>query len=175
MNLKQLEHVLVESSKLTNHRNFVVVGSLSVMGAVIEPPADMVMSVDVDFYLKFDPERTGEIVLQLGEGSAFEQEYGYYADPISPKVLSLPEGWESRLIPLSLQGGVVGWFLDPNDAACAKLIRGAQNDQRWIKAGLDAGILNAHIVGARLPSTTPTLEGELARANTLFKLLQASF
>jgi hypothetical protein len=174
MNLKQLEHVLVESSKLTNHRNFVVVGSLSVMGAVIEPPADMVMSVDVDFYLKFDPERIDEIALQLGEGSAFEQKHGYYADPLSPKVLSLPEGWESRLIPLPLQSGVVGWFLDPNDAACAKLIRGAQNDQRWIKAGLNSGILNAGIVLARLPSVTPTLEGELVRAKTTFKTIQAS-
>lgn len=37
MNLTDIEKLLIESSKVTNHRHFVIAGSLSILGAVIAP------------------------------------------------------------------------------------------------------------------------------------------
>lgn len=41
----------------------------------------MVVSIDVDTYLKNDPQRTGELVEALGQGSPFEDEHGYTLIP----------------------------------------------------------------------------------------------
>jgi len=108
---------------------------------VLEPPQRMVASIDLDFFLKFDPERVSDINAQLGESSAFARDKGYFAYALSPRVLSLPAGWETRLIQLPLKGGLVAWFLDPNDCACSKLIRPNANDIEWVRAGLNARIV----------------------------------
>jgi hypothetical protein len=34
----------------------------------------------------------------LGQGSPFEAEHGYYLDPVSPHVATLPAGWSERLV-----------------------------------------------------------------------------
>jgi hypothetical protein len=39
--------------------------------------------------------------------------------------------------------------LEVNDIAISKYVRSAENDYRWIEAGLDAGILNLDIIEAR--------------------------
>ena len=57
MTIEDIETLLVEAAKLSNHRNFVVAGSLSVLGAVMRPPAEMLISRDVDLYTKLDPDR----------------------------------------------------------------------------------------------------------------------
>ena len=74
-----------------------------------------------------------------------------------PHWLALPDGWQSRLAPISLAHGVVAFFIDPNDAAIGKLMRGNDNDVRWVRAGLAGGILDTDIISARgsqVPSAT---------------------
>jgi hypothetical protein len=164
MNLDALAHLLREASRATKHRHFVIVGSLSAVGASTDPPERMVQSIDVDLFPKLDPERLEEINSRVGEGSDFHIEHGYYADALSPATLSLPAQWEARLIQMPLAGGVTAWFLDPNDAAASKLVRGAQNDLEWVDAGLRAGILSAAHVSSRLRSIDNALAGEIPRA-----------
>lgn len=166
MKLEQIEAVLLAAARLTNHRNFVVVGSLSILGAVLEPPERMVASIDLDFFLKFDPERVSDINAQLGESSVFARDKGYFADALSPRVLSLPAGWETRLIQLPLKGGLVAWFLDPNDCACSKLIRANANDIDWVRAGLNARILAEATIRSRLGHMQNVMDGDVARAMT---------
>ena len=60
MNREQLHALLSEARKQVQHAEFVIVGSLAILGAVAEPPRTMVVSIDVDTYLKNDPQRTGE-------------------------------------------------------------------------------------------------------------------
>lgn len=164
MNLEQIRLILEEAAKLTNHRQFVVVGSLSALGALVHPPPRMVQSIDVDFFPKLDPERVREINSQLGEESDFARTHGYYADGISPKLLSAPAGWEARLMQVPFASGVIGWFLEPNDAAVAKLMRGAPHDLEWVRAGLRAGVLSAAVIEARISSITDCLPAEPAAA-----------
>ena len=151
MTLGDVETLLVEASRISNHRRFVIAGSLAATGAVVQPPSDMVMSRDLDFYPQLDPGRGfEEISRQLGAGSIFQQMNGFYADPISPKILALPGGWETRLAQISMAGGIVAFFVDPNDIAISKMVRGNDNDLRWVRAGLAEGILNLEIMRARL-------------------------
>ena len=98
----------------------------------------MVMSIDVDTYLKNDPQRTHELAQALGQGSVFEDEFGYYLDPVSPSLPSFPEGWQERLIPLDF-GDVKAFFVQPDDVAVSKYMRGEERDLRWLLAGLKVG------------------------------------
>ncbi len=162
MNRDQLHALLTEARKQVQHAEFVIVGSLSILGAVAEPPRTMVISIDVDTYLKNDPQRTGELVQALGQGSAFEDEFGYYLDPVSPKLPSFPQGWQDRLIPLDF-GDVKAFFVEPNDVAVSKYMRGEDRDMRWLLAGLKGGLLDLDVIERRVASA-PALDGELAAA-----------
>ncbi|MDA1117661.1 MAG: hypothetical protein O2979_06570 [Proteobacteria bacterium] len=164
MKLEAVARLLREAARATKHRHFVIVGSLAAIGASTDPPARMVQSIYVDLFPKLDPQRLEEINARVGEGSDFHVKHGYYADALPPEALSLPAQWEARLIQMPLEGGVTAWFLDPNDAAASKLIRGAQNDLEWVDAGLQAGLLSAAHIGARLRSIDNALAGEVPAA-----------
>jgi hypothetical protein len=164
MKLESVALLLREAARVIQHRHYVIVGSLAAVGASTDPPERMVQSIDVDLFPKLDPERLEEINAQIGEGSDFHATHGYYADALSPATLSLPAQWEARLMQMPLEGGVTAWFLDPNDAAASKLVRGAQNDLEWVGAGLKAGILSAGKIDERLRSIDNALPGEIPRA-----------
>lgn len=162
MNREQLHALLTEARKQVQHAEFVIVGSLAILGAVAEPPRTMVVSIDVDTYLKNDPQRTGELVQALGQGSAFEDEHGYYLDPVSPNLPSFPEGWQDRLVQIDF-GDVKAFFVEANDVAVSKYMRGEDRDMRWLLAGLKAGLIDLDVIERRVGSA-PALDGELAAA-----------
>lgn len=153
MNRDDISRLLAEAMKITNHRDYVIIGSLSVFGAVAHPPVSMTGSIDVDLYPKNYPGHAFEIAGKLGLGSDFEQTYGYYADPVSPMLPTLPEGWEQRLIRISFESGVTAWFLEPNDAGISKYVRSEPRDREWIRAGLQANILSIPTIEYRLRET----------------------
>ena len=162
MNREQLHALLTEARQQVQHAEFVIVGSLAILGAVAEPPRTMVVSIDVDTYLKNDPQRTGELVQALGQGSAFEDEHGYYLDPVSPNLPSFPEGWQDRLVQIDF-GDVKAFFVEANDVAVSKYMRGEDRDLRWLLAGLKAGLIDLDLIERRVGSA-PALDGELAAA-----------
>lgn len=166
---EQIGILLARAKDLTSHRKFVIVGSLSILGSTPTPPPDMMHSIDVDMYLRDDPGRTEEINRVLGEGSEFAEEHGYYADPVSPNLPVLPEQWESRLIPILFADGVIGYFLEPNDAAIAKYARCESRDRRWIRAGLGARIISADLVEQRMPSARFLVQAEHDRAKSALR------
>ena len=61
-----LRALLLKAKELSGHSEFVIVGSLSILGAVSVPPGAMVMSIVVGTYMKADPGRTGELCDALG-------------------------------------------------------------------------------------------------------------
>lgn len=168
MNRDDINRLLTEAMKITNHRDYVIIGSLSVLGAVAHPPISMTGSIDVDLYPKNDPGRAYEVADKLGLGSDFEQAYGYYADAVSPMLPTLPKGWEQRLIRLGFDSGVAAWFLEPNDAAISKYVRSESRDREWIRAGLQAEILSAPTIEYRFRETIMETE-ERQRATLSFE------
>ena len=153
MTRNDIHRLLVEAMRVTNHRDYVIIGSLSVLGAAPQPPQSMTQSIDVDLYPKNDPGRAGEIANALGEGSPFDEAHDYYADAVSPGLPTLPQGWDQRLIKVDFDSGVTAWFLEPNDAAISKYARSDPRDRAWIRAGLQAAILSLPTIEYRLRET----------------------
>lgn len=85
-----------------------------------------------------------------------------YLDPVSPNLPSFPEGWEDRLILIDFDD-VRAFFVDPNDVAVSKYVRGDERDMRWLREGLKSGLLNIETIERRIGSA-PTLAGELPAA-----------
>jgi Nucleotidyltransferase of unknown function (DUF6036) len=151
---EDLRRLFARARDLCGETNYVVLGSLAVLGHAGEVPPRMAASLDVDAYSKGDPSRIFELGSALGSGSPFEAEHGYYLDPISPRVATLPDGWEERLLRIQLEPDLAAWFLEPNDAAVSKYARMEPRDREWIRPGLRAGILSMAIIEARARQTT---------------------
>lgn len=149
MRREQIQQALEAARNLSNHHEFVIAGSLSVLGLLDRPPEFMSMSIDIDFYPLSDPGRASEIAQVLGEGSPFHNRYGFYLDAISPELPTLPGGWRDRLVEHRL-GEVTALFLDVNDTAVSKYARGAENDYRWLETGYDADLLNINTISGRM-------------------------
>lgn len=164
MKREDLARLFAEARRIIGETDYVVMGSLSVLGHADDVPSRMAASVDVDAFGKKDPGRIFELAKALGQGSRFEAEHGYYLDPISPRVATLPEGWEARLVRIELALDLVAWFLEPNDAAVSKYARLEPRDREWIRPGLEAGILSLAIIDRRFADTTFLDAGESARA-----------
>jgi hypothetical protein len=155
LNVEQLDRLLREVSLRHHVNEFVVIGSLSVLGLAQGRtiPELMLVSMEVDAWPVSDPARAFEIAKDFGLGSEFEQEHGYYFDAVSPSLPTLPDGWHDRLIPLRLSGGVLVNFIDPNDAAIAKLARGDRKDLQWVRTGIDAALLSTATLVYRFRET----------------------
>lgn len=154
MNADALFALLEAARQRCGHCDYVIIGSLSVLGLADHSPlpADMTLSIDVDCYTRDDPPRVFDLSSDLGEGSAYHRKHGIYLDPVSPKLPTLPEGWHPRLQSLQ-RGQVWAHFLDPNDAAVSKLARAEPRDLRWVGAGLKAGLISLAVLRMRMRST----------------------
>ena len=165
MNLQQLDTLLGEIAAADMSKPvecFVVVGSLSVLGLTQGRalPEQMLMSNEVDAYVENDPDRGFDFHQRWGQGSAFEREHGYYFNPVSPKLPTLPDGWQTRMIATTLPvSGVRVKFLDPNDAAVSKYARSEAKDRAWIREGLRQSILSLATLEYRFRDT-PFLDRE---------------
>lgn len=155
MNIDALFDLLLAARRLCGHAEYVVIGSLSVLGVsqVTAIPNDMTLSIDADCYTRADPGRAMDLQQALGEGSAYHREHGIYLDPVNPRLPTLPADWEQRLVRLD-RGGVTAWFLEPHDAAVSKLARGEERDLRWVRAGVRAGMLSRTTIALRMQRTT---------------------
>ena len=157
MNIDALFALLAEAKKLCGHKDYVVIGSLSVLGMseVAAIPANMTLSIGADCFiqdLQADPGRALDLQAALGEGSPWHLAHGIYLDPVNPHLPTLPDQWQSRLIPIA-RSGVVAHFLEPHDAAVSKLARGEPRDLRWVLAGARGNIIALATVALRMKST----------------------
>ncbi len=170
MKLDDVFALLAEARRHCGHSEYVVIGSLSVLGMseVTAIPKDMTLSIDADCYTRADPGRALGLQQALGEGSAYHRAHGIYLDPVNPHLPTLPPGWEQRLVRLD-RAGVSAWFLEPNDAAVSKLARGEPRDLRWVKAGLRAGILSRTTLAMALRRTSFLDAQEQAQAQAAFE------
>lgn len=174
MNVDALFVLLAEAKKLCGHTEYVIIGSLSVLGMsdVTAIPGDMTMSIDADCYTLSDPGRVMDLRPALGEGSPFHKLHGIYLDPVSPKLPTLPDKWEGRLVRMQ-RDGVVALFLEPHDAAVSKLARGEKRDVRWVLAGAKSNIISLPMVAVRMQSANFLDEDEKKTAETLLDKVRA--
>jgi hypothetical protein len=164
MRRQDLRLLFARARDICGETDYVVFGSLAVLGYAGEVPPRMAASLDVDAFCKSDPERVFALSRDLGQGSPFEAEHGYYLDPISPRIATLASGWEERLARIQLERDLAAWFLEPNDAAVSRYARMEPRDRVWIRPGLRAEILSLPVVESRFESTMFLDADEAARA-----------
>ena len=90
----ELEHLLRASSGTTGEKDFIIIGSQSVLGKHPDAPREFRQSMELDIYARNNPEMRIEIERNLGELSRFSETYGYFADGVGPETALLPTGWE---------------------------------------------------------------------------------
>lgn len=153
MRKHELEHIIRAAGDLTNEYEFVVIGSQSLLGSVSNPPQECVMSLEADIY-PMGAEALGDLIEgAIGEGSAFHERFGYYAQAVDSSTAVLPTGWQQRLVRLQSRNtnGRTGFCLDPTDLFLAKCVANREKDRGFNRALLKAGIVQLEEALARLP------------------------
>ncbi len=128
------EHVLRAASAIANEREFIVIGSQAILGQFPNAPDSLLVSMEVDVYPRYAPEKSDLIDGAIGELSAFHETFGYYAHGVDETTATLPSGWADRLVPIRNQNtaGAIGWCLEVHDLAVSKLVAGRARDMDFI-------------------------------------------
>jgi hypothetical protein len=169
----ELEHIIRAAAEVTNRYEFVIVGSQSILGAVPNPPAECVMSMEADIFPLGAEELADRIEGAIGEGSRFHDQFGYYAQGVDSTTAILPAGWQDRLVRVQSEttNGRVGFCLDPTDLFLAKCAANRDKDRGFNKALLRHGIV---IAGRALERARmmPLPEGRQQKLMTLIRRLE---
>lgn len=157
MRREDFEHVIGAAANVTGLDDFVVIGSQAILGTHEAIPEEMLVSIEADLYPREDPERADLIDGALGDGSAFQVTFGYYAHGVGPETAKAPAGWEARLVPLQVLPRVgsdrkpVAWCLEPHDLVLSKCAAGRPRDWDYAQAALRAGLVQLDVLLERTP------------------------
>lgn len=165
MNREELLHVVRAAADITEESRFIVIGSQAILGSREELPAEMVYSMEADLYPAGNPERSIEVDGAIGEGSMFQETFGYYAHGIGPETAKCPTGWEGRLVVLEVESAsgaqVTAECLEPHDLVLSKCAAGRERDWEFAEAAIREGIVDVGMLRSRAP-TLPVSEERMA-------------
>ena len=166
MNRHKLMHILRAIASITEEKNYVLIGSATVLLSAKNIPSQMLNTNEIDVYSpdSKDEEEFSFMVESIGKGSHFDNTFGYFGDGVSSKTAIMPADWQtrSRKIEEASLPGITVTVPDINDIALAKMCAWRDKDQEWLMAGVRALILKPKSMQARLPqmpeSSTPRSE-----------------
>lgn len=152
MTREQLEHVIRASAAIAGEEDIVVIGSQSVLGEFPHAPEELLISQEADVFPMNCPAKGDLIDGSIGEGSPFQQSFGYYAHGVDDGTAILPEGWRERLILVTGNGtrGARGWCLEVHDLAIAKYAAGREKDLIFTRALARHGMTRHEVLTDRL-------------------------
>lgn len=111
MKRQELERVLRAASQIAQESDILVIGSQSILGAILEDrlPAAATASIEVDVAFFDDPDdaKADRVDGAIGELSPFHETFGYYAQGVSVSTAVLPAGWRQRLDEAGREGVAV--------------------------------------------------------------------
>ncbi len=145
MNREDLEHIIRASADVTKQYEFIILGSQSLLGPVPHPEEIFKVSAEADIYPLNAPELADHIDGAIGEGSAFHELHGYYAQGVGPDTAILAEGWMGRLHRVQNENtnGRVGYCLDVVDLFLSKAAAAREKDRVFCIALLKHGYVKA--------------------------------
>jgi hypothetical protein len=147
MRKSDFDHVIAAAAAITGEDEIVVIGSQAILGSVVEPPEELVRSIEADVYPRADPAKAEEIDGVIGDGSYFQSTYGFYAHGVGPETAKAPAGWEDRLVRVEVPrrpgeaGTVVALCLEVHDLILAKCAAGRERDWAFAEVALRAEII----------------------------------
>jgi hypothetical protein len=155
MRRDRLDHILRAAAGVTGHNTFVLVGSSVIVVRCRNIPGDMLMTREADVYVPdaSDIEALSDMIdANIGQGSAFHNQYGYYADGVSPGTSVMPTDWVDRAQHYHGSGcpGVTAIVPDVEDVALAKVVAWREKDQSWILSGVRAGLFSLERMACRI-------------------------
>jgi hypothetical protein len=155
MNRSQLEHAIRASGAISGDREFYIVGSQSILGPVPLAHPDLLRSMEVDIAPKDHPELEALIEGSIGELSPFHETFGFFVDGVDIRAITLPDGWERRVIAVenANTNGYRGLCLDPTDLAVSKLTAGRAKDLDYIAVLWREGIITLEAFRDRIDGT----------------------
>ncbi|HEX7047416.1 MAG TPA: DUF6036 family nucleotidyltransferase [Gammaproteobacteria bacterium] len=153
MNIDELRHLIAEAARLTGEEYIYIIGSSALLGT-IEHPADTVLtrSREADIVPgSNDQEKADKIDWVLGELSAFDKEFRYYAQGVSLETpSSAPRGWEARTVRLPVSREVTGLCMDVHDLAISKYGAWRPKDRDFTRALAKEAYVQKEILLERL-------------------------
>jgi hypothetical protein len=155
MKRAELEHIIGAAATIADDDEIVVVGSQAVLGQFPDAPDDLCVSNEADVWPRNRPERSELIEGSIGELSMFHETFGYYAQGVGPETAVLPDGWESRLIPVKTPAtrGATGLCLEIHDLVISKYVAGREKDGVFVRAAIRHGLVRREILRDRLGQT----------------------
>jgi hypothetical protein len=155
----ELEHVLRAAGAISGVREWVVVGSQAILGAVPDAPEEVLVSQEVDLYAPDDESASDLIDGSIGEKSPFHESFGYYAHGVGPATAILPAQWRTRAISIRSEAtaGVTGVCPHPSDLAVSKLAAGREKDGDFVRALLRHRVTTKDEIEALLRELEPEL------------------
>lgn len=164
MRRDQLEHAIRAACQIIGSDEVIVIGSQSILGTFDEEvlPLDATMSLEVDVLpVAGDDEETARLADLIegvaGEFSSFEELHGFSIDGVDLTTSILPGGWRDRLVRVQNANTAAagsgkeftGWCLDKEDLCVAKLFAHREKDVNFVRALLDAGLVDSDVIDRR--------------------------
>lgn len=155
MTRTELEHILRASAAITNAKEFVIIGSQSILGQFPDAPEELRASQEADIFTFRSASDAELIDGSIGEGSPFHTTFSYYAHGVGVETAVLPRGWRERLVAVSSAGtgGATGLCLEVHDLAVSKLVAGREKDVEFVRGLLRHGLAEHAEIVARLGET----------------------
>lgn len=159
MKRAQLEHLIRAAGAISGSRRLLIVGSQSILGQhPFNAPARALLSREADMFPLDAPSQVDVISAAIGELSAFDASFGYYADGVSESTAILPDGWRDRLVVIDNENtnGFIGLCLDTHDLLISKYVAGRDKDHEFCQAVVRAGLVQHEVLSLRLQHTPVT-------------------
>jgi len=155
MKRSDLEHLIRAAGRISGEQELVIIGSQAILGQFPDAPRALSRSMEADMYPRSKPELADQVDGAIGEGSAFHEEYGYYAQAVGPNTAILPRDWESRLIRVenANTGGYAGLCLEVHDLAISKYVAGREKDLEFTRELASHGMTDKVTLLNRLSAT----------------------
>ncbi len=154
MTRDQLEHIIRAASAIAEDDEIVIVGSQAILGQFPDAPTALTVSNEADVYPRHFVDRADLIDGSIGEGSAFHETFGYYAQGVGPETAVLPAGWQERLVRVVGPGTrfATGLCLEVHDLLLSKYVAGREKDAVFTRAAVQAGLATREVLEQRLAS-----------------------
>lgn len=149
-----IAHLVRAVAGVSGHSSFVIIGTGAVIAQLKHVPLDLMRTREIDIYTRGVPDAESISTLidgTLGEGSPFDETFGYYAHGVGERTACLPDGWEQRAVTFEAPGlaGVVCLCPEVDDIALSKVCAWREKDRSWLEAGINTGVLNLEVMRAR--------------------------
>jgi hypothetical protein len=145
MDLKSLNQLLHEVTRLAEGRRILLFGSSSLLASFPDDEPKRIgveTTIDADFFIDPDNESARALLLaELGKEQSYHITHGYYGDFVDLRMAeSFPIGWKDRLVPMPGFENV--FALHPMDMAVSKVVATASSriQKRFGRRDADRGM-----------------------------------